>query len=478
MRNCGFLKKVFVMVLIIFLTFQIAGCIIPSKFSRRHHQPQEKTGCIKDKKAYDAYNKLIGSWIVETRAYKKVAKKGGRIYLSPFKEHTRFYFSQNKAKMHVIKGLEGIVDLKFEGRNIRESSTYYSVLEFIFPPYEDTEKKYHELLPLLMTGKVRISIPTGRTGQSFTLLSGGHGRLVRTGSSNSYNNFYRDWAEGGHENIEEYEKKLLKTVNHLKTNGWRCIGQVDLYLNGFSPELTNLSIKSPGRKLYLIYAPYGSPYLTYNIQTPYGSPYLTHNLNQSVRQFGHYDYPTYITPNSSSNYRVFVNFDYNRSIEDITEIFPPVEIKILAFTESPFASTDSPCDYKFSTPRPKWTGFLKLFLAVIADKTQRESWAIHNQLIAEAISGISGIKRNELMASGLNDLAPDLTESQIGYIARGLIPFFEGDPVGLTISAFREKVYQEVLKGVDSIDRQTELKILDVMGDLWVAKMRGQVNER
>lgn len=466
--------------LIIFLTFQVAGCIIPSKFRPTHQQPQtqEKSGCIKDKEAYDAYDKLIGNWVVETRALKEVSRKGSRIYLDSIIEHTRLYFTQNKAKIHVIKGFEGIADLKFEGRNLRDSSTFYSVLEFTFPPHEDTTKKYHQQLPILMTGKIRISIPTRRTGESFTLLSGGHGRLVRTGTSEDSNSFYRDWSEEGHHSIKEYENKLLETVNHLKANGWRCIGQVDLYLNGFSPELTNLSIKSPGRKLYLIYAPYGSPYLTYNIQTPYGSPYLTYNLNQSVRQFGHYDYPTYITPNSSSNYRVFVNFDYNRSIEDMTKIFPPVEIKILAFTESPFASTDSPCDYKFSTPRPKWTGFVKLFLAVIADKTQRESWAIHNQLIAEAISEISGLARNELMASGLNDLAPDLTESQIGYIARGLIPFFEGDPVGLTISAFREKVYQEVLKGVDSIDKQTELKILDVMGDLWIAKMRGQVNER
>lgn len=197
---------------------------------------------------------------------------------------------------------------------------------------------------------------------------------------------------------------------------------------------------------------------------------MTYNVNRTISQYGQYDYPTYITPNASSQHRVSVTFDYDRSIDDITALFPPLEIKVLAFTDALFGTTCAPCEHKFSTPRPKWTGFLKIFLAVIANNVQKESFANSNYTIYL----LSGMTRNELMASGLKDLAPNLTDSEIGYLSRGLFSFFDGDFTGLTNSALREKLHQTLLDNVNSMDLQTMFKMLDVIIGLCVAKKRGQ----
>ena len=87
---------------------------------------------------------------------------------------------------------------------------------------------------------------------------------------------------------------------------------------------------------------------------------------------------------------------------------------------------------------------------------------------------ISGLTRNELMASGLKDLAPGLTSNEIGYLSRVLFPLFDGDPTGVSISVFQEKIYQEVMNNIVSANEEVKVKIADIMCDFWTAKLRGK----
>lgn len=433
MFNTKIKISIFTSFIAVILLTQLIACT-----PKHRKSSTQQSKYVNDELSHKLYQKLLGTWKLKS----SVTTKHG-ITRS---ERIRLHVSEGTAKLEVFGNTHGSTELKYMGR---EASN--DVIVFTFSPTHFDEE--YLINPILATGKIYVSITKSDLNIPHVLMKHAYGRPIPLGSLIKPIP-YLDWSNGRIENNKSHKKKLLSAVNSLRNDGWKCISQDEFLIQNNGPKTVSEMVDLFGYKLLLIYSPGGMPSLSYNMN----------NLYKPHRNYG---YPTVISKYGSNAGGYAFNFELKK------EQPHPVQVKLLMFTRVSGDVSSSPCDGEFQSPffNPTLLGVAKIYLAVIANNIQLEN-TIDSDIATHAIAVTAGLTRNELMASGIKDIAPNMSDKEVGYISRLAFDFLKGDLIGSTISLEREKIFQQQLKQATSINDQSLIKITDVIVDLLIIKAR------
>ncbi len=457
--------------LIIILSSLLMSC---SSLVLQARNNKNTSRLIKDEMAMDYYHKLIGVW----HSKQKIIGPKSRVII----QHSKLYIEANSARLEVLNGEKGIVNLIFEGRE-RYNSYGNIALEFTFKPIEWSKNEFNHMEPepTLAKGKIIITFDKsnllppqisakGKGKHSYLPL----GMLDRP-YKKSYSSkkslpssrsmfYYTDWSNGKKISKERHKNKLQTLIKTLSSRGgWKCISQTEFIIPQTKRKTVSGRVNIYGQKMYLFFSPNGMPDLTYHLSSGY-----------AYNSYDRYDYPILVSKSGSNVGGYRFHFEFDSTKWDKTKYHPPKQVKMFTLTRGLGDSSTSPCDAELRTPlfNSKQIGLAKIFAAAFLDKKQQEAFINENNLLFI----IAGRTRNALMVEGLKDIAPSLNDKQIGIIARLSFDILKADLIGTAISVKREQDFQNKLKNATSGNEREWIEIEDVIKDLIIMKGRAKLN--
>ena len=431
-----FLKLRFLsrLLLILFHIFLLTSCgtvgllydVYTHKNQKNKSQKAATPIISKTADALNQYKRIHGDWRVRS-----ILAPINRFDRAEREEHIQIHFSPEKAWMRVMGSVSGVVNLEYEGISSHNSHSHNSdLLIFSFKPFVVEHNFSESSPPILTTGKIQVRVYKSPYDKRYYLSKGINKGLSYQPVDSLSSPTYFDKFNSQKSPIEQ-KKQLLSTIKYLnKQGGYRCIAQQEYIID--SRKATGVRFPSySGNMLILFYSPDAPDDLVFYTGGRY-VPRMYGGIPSISDQFFR------TGPAGGTAFEIFPG-------DPFSTISLPIRLKVLMFNNSWGAYSNMPCDNELQTPRfdKRWTGLAQIFLAIWADKKQG-NLACDNSEVSTLLSTVSGVAKSNLMSNGIRNLAPNLSDSDIGYISRLALDIVGGDLQDIKYSPLRETVYQKV----------------------------------